>query len=38
MFMNPDPNFLHELVFAKMPFGNYEGRYITSLPVHSFLS
>jgi hypothetical protein len=34
MFVQPDPNFLHELVFAKMPFGKHEGQYITSLPVH----
>lgn len=33
MFLQPDPNFLHELVFAKMPFGKYEGQYITQLPV-----
>lgn len=29
-----DRNFLIKLVQAKMPFGMYEGRYITSLPVH----
>ena len=29
-----DPTFLHKLVSAKMPFGQYEGRLITSLPVH----
>lgn len=32
--MTPDPNFLYELVYARMPFGKFEGRYITSLPVN----
>jgi uncharacterized protein (DUF3820 family) len=29
-----DPNFLHEMVYARMPFGKYEGRYITELPTN----
>lgn len=29
-----DRTFLIKLVQAKMPFGQYEGRYITNLPVH----
>lgn len=29
-----DPSFLIKLVQAKMPFGQYKDRYITSLPVH----
>ncbi|SMO58493.1 DUF3820 family protein [Gracilimonas mengyeensis] len=29
-----DRTFLIRLVKAKMPFGQYEGRYLTSLPVH----
>lgn len=29
-----DSTFLIYLVQAKMPFGQYEGRYITDLPVH----
>ncbi len=29
-----DQTYLIRLVNAKMPFGKYEGRYITSLPVH----
>lgn len=32
--MEPDPNFLQKLTDAKMPFGKYKGRYITSLPSH----
>jgi len=31
--MNPDPQFMVELVNAKMPFGRYEGSYLTELPV-----
>ena len=27
-------DFLIKLVQAKMPFGQFEGRYITNLPVH----
>lgn len=30
---HPNPAFMHELVNSKMPFGRYEGLYITSLPV-----
>lgn len=30
--MQPDPNFLQKLTDAKMPFGKYKGRFITSLP------
>ena len=29
-----DRTFLIKLVQARMPFGQYEGRYITDLPVH----
>ncbi|HCD51969.1 MAG TPA: hypothetical protein DEQ34_05955 [Balneolaceae bacterium] len=29
-----DSSFLIHLVQAKMPFGKYEGHYITELPVH----
>jgi uncharacterized protein len=29
-----DPTFLHKLSRARMPFGQYKGRYITALPVH----
>jgi uncharacterized protein (DUF3820 family) len=29
-----DRNFLIHMVQFKMPFGQYEGRYITNLPVH----
>lgn len=29
-----DSSFLIQLVQARMPFGKYEGRYITDLPVH----
>lgn len=29
-----DRTFLIKLVQTKMPFGKYEGRYITQLPVH----
>ena len=29
-----DRTFLIKLVQAKMPFGQYEGRYLTALPVH----
>lgn len=29
-----DPQFMIELVNARMPFGKYEGQYITNLPVH----
>ena len=29
-----DRNFLHKLVVAKMPFGQYKGWNITALPVH----
>jgi len=29
-----DSTFLIHLVQARMPFGKYEGRYITDLPVH----
>ncbi len=32
--MNPDPQFMIDLVNARMPFGRYEGSYITDLPVH----
>ncbi len=28
-----DPNFLSDLVLARMPFGKFKGRYITDLPV-----
>jgi uncharacterized protein len=30
----PNPNFMIELVYARMPFGKYEGRFLTDLPVH----
>ncbi|TVQ66125.1 MAG: hypothetical protein EA360_07035 [Balneolaceae bacterium] len=33
MNVSPNPDFLHELVTARMPFGRHEGQYITSLPV-----
>ena len=29
-----DSSFLIQLVQARMPFGKYEGRFITDLPVH----
>lgn len=29
-----DSSFLIHLVKARMPFGKYEGRYVTDLPVH----
>ena len=29
-----DSTFLIKLVQARMPFGKYEGRFITDLPVH----
>jgi uncharacterized protein len=29
-----DRSFLYKLVAAKMPYGQFKGRYITSLPVH----
>lgn len=29
-----DSSFLIHLVQARMPFGKYEGRYVTDLPVH----
>lgn len=29
-----DRDFLIQMVQFKMPFGRYEGRYITNLPVH----
>ena len=29
-----DPDFLIKMVQTKMPFGKYEGYYITNLPVH----
>ena len=29
-----DRTFLIKLVQTKMPFGQYEGRYVTDLPVH----
>ncbi|MCH8569271.1 MAG: DUF3820 family protein [Balneolales bacterium] len=32
--MQPDPEFMIKLVQARMPFGQYEGRYLTDLPVH----
>ena len=32
--MQPDKDFLIHLVLARMPFGKYEGRFITDLPVH----
>ncbi len=32
--MEFDQTFLIKLVQAKMPFGQYEGWYITGLPVH----
>ncbi|MCH8557259.1 MAG: DUF3820 family protein [Balneolia bacterium] len=32
--MNPDPQFMIDLVNARMPFGQHEGRWITELPVH----
>ncbi len=32
--MEPDPQFMIELVNARMPFGRYENSYITELPVH----
>jgi uncharacterized protein (DUF3820 family) len=31
---SPNPNFLIEMVYAKMPFGKYEGRFLTDLPVN----
>lgn len=30
----PQSTFLIKLVQARMPFGQYKGRYITDLPVH----
>jgi hypothetical protein len=32
--MGYDPEFLIQMVRFKMPYGKYEGWYITSLPVH----
>ena len=29
-----DPEFLIQMVRFKMPFGKYEGRYVTNLPVY----
>lgn len=34
MQQNPNPNFMIELVYARMPFGKYEGRFLTDLPVY----
>lgn len=31
--IKPDSNFLFEMVYMRMPFGRYEGRWITDLPV-----
>jgi len=32
--MMEDRDFLIKMVQFKMPFGQYEGRYVTDLPVH----
>lgn len=32
--MQPDPNFMYQLAQMKMPFGRYQGWYVTDLPVH----
>ena len=31
--MNPDPNLLFQLVQTRMPFGKYQGTYLSDLPV-----
>lgn len=33
-FPQPDKQFMISLINAKMPYGKYEDRYITDLPVH----
>lgn len=33
MELHPDPQFLIDLVNARMPFGRFEGEWLTDLPV-----
>lgn len=33
MNVSPDPNFLIEMVYTRMPFGRYEQLWMTDLPV-----